>query len=72
MPRSKNRPSEPQGGKPTADPIIAGLLGRLPKAGAVWPQADQAAWIAMLQTAFRVLYKERADQAQHQPPKAVA
>ena len=58
-------------GSLTTDPIVHGLLQRLPEAGAVWPQAEQANWIAMLQTAFKVLYKEQ-EEAKMAPPRAVA
>jgi len=30
------------------DPIIRGLLARLPKSGAVWPEAERKLWLDLL------------------------
>lgn len=40
------------------DPIIEGLIKRLPKSGAEWPEADRRNWLAMLEQAFKVVYEE--------------
>lgn len=33
---------------PSVDPIIQGLLARLPQSGAVWPEADRKLWLDLL------------------------
>jgi len=40
------------------DPIIDGLLDRLPKAGDVWPQAERKLWLELLEGSFRLIYKD--------------
>jgi hypothetical protein len=35
------------GDPPTIDPIIDGLLKRLPKTGDVWPEADRKLWLQL-------------------------
>jgi hypothetical protein len=47
------------GGKqPPIDPIIAGLLARLPKTGAAWPEADRKLWLQLLEGSFKLIYKD--------------
>lgn len=47
------------GGKPPpVDPIIAGLLARLPKSGDVWPKAQRKLWIQLLEGSFELIYKD--------------
>ena len=50
---------------PDIDPIITGLLARLPKAGAVWPEPERDLWLQLLKGSFQLIYKDRAtdDQA---------
>lgn len=46
------------GGQPPAiDPIIHGLLARLPKAGEVWPEAERKLWLELLEGSFKLIYK---------------
>ncbi len=46
------------GGTPPAiDPIIQGLLARLPKAGDVWPEAERKLWLQLLEGSFKLIYK---------------
>jgi hypothetical protein len=40
------------------DPIIRGLLTRLPKPGEVWPTDERAAWLNLLEGALKVIYKD--------------
>ena len=48
------------GGKfpPEIDPIIKGLLARLPKSGDVWPKAERKLWIQLLEGSFELIYKD--------------
>ena len=56
---------EPHGGgggggePPSIDPIIAGLLKRLPKSGEVWPEAERKLWLQLLEGSFKLIYKEK-------------
>jgi hypothetical protein len=42
------------------DPIIKGLLVRLPKSGDVWPEADRKLWLQLLEGSFKLIYKDKA------------
>jgi hypothetical protein len=47
------------GGKaPPIDPIIAGLLARLPKSGDIWPEADRKLWLQLLEGSFKLIFKD--------------
>ena len=47
------------GGGPTdIDPIIAGLLKRLPKSGDVWPESERKLWLQLLEGSFKLIYKD--------------
>lgn len=49
------------GGKPPpVDPIIAGLLARLPKSGDVWPIAERKLWLQLLEGSFQLIYKDQS------------
>jgi hypothetical protein len=50
---------------PAIDPIIGGLLKRLPQTGDVWPDADRKLWLQLLEGSFKLIYKD-AD-AQRKP-----
>ncbi len=45
---------------PTIDPIIEGLLKRLPKTGDVWPEDDRKLWLQLLEGSFKLIYKDAA------------
>ena len=47
-----------EGERPEVDPIIQGLLARLPQTGAVWPQTDRKLWLELLEGSFKLIYKE--------------
>jgi hypothetical protein len=49
---------------PGTDPIIAGLLKRLPKAGDVWPRAQRKLWLQLLEGSFDLIY-QADDEAAH-------
>jgi hypothetical protein len=46
---------------PAIDPIIAGLLKRLPKSGDVWPEADRKLWLDLLEGSFKLIYRDNAE-----------
>lgn len=46
------------GGPPKIDPIIQGLLVRLPKSGDVWLEADRKLWLQLLEGSFKLIYKD--------------
>jgi len=62
--RPQEKPTEPvrfAGGgdePPGVDPIIAGLLKRLPKSGDVWPEAERKPWLQLLEGSFKLIYKD--------------
>lgn len=43
---------------PHLDPIIRGLISRLPKAGDVWPSAERKLWLEILENTFKLVYKD--------------
>jgi hypothetical protein len=43
---------------PGVDPIIQGLLVRLPQSGAVWPEAERKLWLDLLAGSFKLIYKD--------------
>ena len=60
---------KPEGGNkqpPSPDPIINGLLARLPKSGEVWPDAERKLWLGILENAFKLIYKDKPDNAGNQ------
>jgi hypothetical protein len=48
------------GDEPPIDPIITGLLKRLPKTGAVWPDAERKLWLQLLEGSFKLIYKDES------------
>ena len=46
------------GEPPEIDPIIQGLLARLPKSGDVWPEAERKLWLELLAGSFRLIYRD--------------
>jgi len=45
------------GKTPSIDPIIQGLLARLPKAGDEWPETERKLWLQLLEGSFKLIYK---------------
>ena len=43
---------------PAIDPIISGLLKRLPKSGEVWPETERKLWLQLLEGSFKLIYKD--------------
>jgi hypothetical protein len=56
------------GEQPPIDPIIQGLLSRLPKSGDVWPEADRKLWLQLLEGSFKLIYKDNAPKVLPPPP----
>ncbi|MBH5388678.1 hypothetical protein [Bradyrhizobium diversitatis] len=61
-------PEEPKGGgggnggglPPSGvDPIIQGLLVRLPPSGSVWAEAERNLWLELLKGSFQLIYKDK-------------
>lgn len=55
-------------GPPAIDPIIAGLLKRLPKSGEVWPEAERKLWLQLLEGSFKLIYKDGSPAPLPPPP----
>lgn len=49
-----------EGDMPAVDPIIAGLLKRLPKSGDLWPEVERKLWLQLLEGSFKLIYKDKA------------
>lgn len=59
--REKDGGTGGDGGGGEIDPIIRGLLARLPKSGNVWPEAERKLWLGILENAFKLIYKNAGD-----------
>ncbi|HUI14283.1 MAG TPA: hypothetical protein VL048_12535 [Xanthobacteraceae bacterium] len=46
------------GEPPKIDPIIQGLLARLPKSGEVWPESERKLWLELLAGSFKLIYQD--------------
>lgn len=65
-PQKPQERSEGGGGgsePPKIDPIIHGLLARLPKSGDVWPKAQRKLWLQLLEGSFELIYEDGAPSA---------
>jgi hypothetical protein len=51
------------GDGPEIDPIIRGLLARLPKSGEVWPDGERKLWLQLLEGSFKLIYKDKNEAA---------
>lgn len=49
------------GDPPAIDPIIRGLLERLPKSGEVWPETERKLWLDLLAGSFKLIYKDKSN-----------
>jgi hypothetical protein len=47
------------------DPILEGLLLRLPRAGEYWPAQERQQWLTLLQGALAVIYNDKPPEHQH-------
>jgi hypothetical protein len=61
-PKNETRTGGGDGGgtRPDIDPIIRGLLARLPKSGEVWPKAQRKLWLQLLEGSFELIYQDSA------------
>ena len=53
---------------PDLDPIIRGLIDRLPPSGSVWPAEERELWLSILKASFQLVYKDK-DPKGHTPDK---
>ena len=44
------------------DPIIMGLLARLPKAGEGWSEASRDLWLDLMKNSFKLIYRDESEQ----------
>jgi hypothetical protein len=58
------------GDRPDIDPIIDGLLVRLPKPGEVWPEAKRKLWLQLLEGSFKLIYKDEQPEMSNSIPPA--
>jgi hypothetical protein len=58
LPPQPPTPPAPADENPGVDPIIKGLLVRLPKSGAVWPKAQRELWLKLLSGSFELIYSD--------------
>ena len=63
-------PGQDGGDPPVIDPIIEGLLKRLPKTGDVWPEDDRKLWLGLLEGSFKLIYKNAAAKISRPPGDA--
>jgi hypothetical protein len=63
QPQHENRIGGGGGEPPKIDPIIQGLLSRLPKSGDVWPEEQRKLWLQLLEGSFRLIYKDKTEVA---------
>lgn len=47
--------------KSTLDPVIQGLIDKLPNSGEVWPASDRKLWLEILESSFKLIYKDKPD-----------
>jgi hypothetical protein len=60
-PEDRSKIGGGDGGGPTdVDPIIKGLLARLPRSGDVWPEPERKLWLDLLAGSFKLIYKDTA------------
>ena len=43
---------------PDIDPIIMGLIRRLPKSGKRWPANERKLWLGILENTFQLVYTD--------------
>jgi hypothetical protein len=59
--KSKNGSGGGGGDRTDIDPIIKGLLARLPKSGDVWPDSERKLWLELLAGSFKLIYKDKTE-----------
>lgn len=53
------------------DPLIRGMMNRLPKPGTVWPKPERKAWLATLEANFELIYDEAEQEKPAGAPHAI-
>jgi hypothetical protein len=56
--KDDNRKGSGGGDPPEIDPIIRGLLARLPKVSEVWPKSQRKLWLQLLEGSFELIYRD--------------
>lgn len=46
------------GDQPPIDPIIQGLVNKLPPPGAIWPDTQRKLWLLIAESSFKLIYKD--------------
>ncbi|MDJ0941917.1 MAG: hypothetical protein QNJ30_00505 [Kiloniellales bacterium] len=47
------------------DPVIKGLIDKLPRPGSIWPEKERALWLQILENSFKLVYDEEAEPKGH-------
>lgn len=55
------------GDEPPLDPIIRGLIGRLPPPGSEWAEKERVLWLQILENSFRLVYRDSGEGASPDP-----
>ncbi len=55
---------------PELDPIIKGLIGRLPRVGSVWPSEQRKLWLGILENTFQLVYRDDEMRDRPETPQA--
>jgi hypothetical protein len=63
MSEVKKKNGSDDGTPPDIDPIIRGLLMRLPKSGSVWPEDERKLWLQLLEGSFKLIYNDKGEAA---------
>lgn len=63
QPEAKKNGNGDGGLPPGVDPIIAGLLKRLPKSGDVWAKTQRKLWLQLLEGSFDLIYLDNEEAA---------
>lgn len=51
--------------RPPLDPIIQGLINKLPPPGGEWPGAQRKLWLEILENTFKLVYKDQTADISH-------
>jgi hypothetical protein len=59
----ENKKNGSGGDEPPIDPIIEGLLKRLPRSGSKWPKSQRKLWLQLLEGSFDLIYVDNEEAA---------
>lgn len=48
-------------GPTTLDPVVKGLIDKLPPSGSVWPESSRKLWLQILENSFKLIYQDGPD-----------